>query len=262
MAGMHILAGLLFLMLAIVGLRPLRGSSWPGAEPRTGWWTRLAKRARSIARHRAAAAVVQNELLASRIRRPPCGERPMMWKERYAALGGGLKRLGGRPVVLVFSVLLGCYLFDAAYDELAMMLRGRRIDGAWLELHGALRFATEALGALGLLTIAASSAVAITGEREQDTWISLATTLLTPDEVVRAKQFGALWSARRIGLALLIAWAVGLLLGAIHPLGVLLSAGIGLGSARFAAAVGVAASASARNSTARWPRPSSRCWCS
>jgi ABC-type transport system involved in multi-copper enzyme maturation permease subunit len=249
MAAMHLLAGPLFLTLAIVGLRPLRGGSWSGAEPRAGWWTRLANRARSIARHRAAAAVVRNELLASRIRRPPCGEHPMMWKERYAALGGGLKRLGGRPVVLVFSVLLGCYLFDVAYDELAMMVRGRRIDGAWLELNGALRSATAALGALGLLTIAASSAVAITGEREQDTWISLATTLLTPDEVIRAKQFGALWSARRIGLALLIAWAVGLLLGAIHPLGALLAAGIAMGSAWFAAAVGIAASASARNST-------------
>ena len=103
MAAMHLLAGLLFLTLAIVGLRPLRGSSWPGAEPKTGWWTRLRTGPRSIARHRAAAAVARNELLASRIRRPPCGERPMMWKERYAALGGGLKWLGGRPVVLVLQ---------------------------------------------------------------------------------------------------------------------------------------------------------------
>jgi hypothetical protein len=30
------------------------------------------------------------------------------------------------------------------------------------------------------------------GRREQDTWISLATTLLTPAEIVRAKQFGCL----------------------------------------------------------------------
>ena len=128
MTAMHILAGPLFLTLAIVGLRPLRGGSWPGAEPKTGWWKRLANRARAIARHRAAAAVARNELLASRIRRPPCGERPMMWKERYAALGGGLKWLGGRPVVLVFSVLLGCYLFDAAYGEVGDRLHGRPVS--------------------------------------------------------------------------------------------------------------------------------------
>jgi ABC-type transport system involved in multi-copper enzyme maturation permease subunit len=249
MAGMQTLAGLLFLMLAIAGLRPLRGSSWPGAEPRKGWWTRLQDRLQALSRHRAAAAVARNELLASRIKRPPCGEQPMMWKERHASLGGGLKWLGGRPIVIFFSVLLGCYLFDVAYPVLAEMLRGRRGDGSWMELNGALRSATAALGALGLLAVAASSAVAITGEREQDTWTSLATTLLTPDEVVRAKQFGALWSARRIGLALLISWAVGILLGAVHPLGALLAAGIALGSAWFAAAVGVFVSALARNST-------------
>jgi hypothetical protein len=249
MAGMHILAGLLFLTLAIAGLRPLRGSSWPGAEPRKGWWARLQARLEATARHRAAAAVARNELLAGRIRRPPCGEQPMVWKERHAALGGGLKWLGGRPIVLFFSVLLGCYLFDAAYPAVADMVRGHRGDGHWAELNGALRAATAAMATLGLLAVAASSAVAITGEREQDTWISLATTLLTPGEVIRAKQFGALWSARRIGLALLIAWAVGILLGAIHPLGAVLAAGIALGSAWFAASVGVFASTVARNST-------------
>ncbi len=57
MTGIHILIGLTFLALAIVGLRPLRGSSWPGAEPRRGWWTRLHNRLESLTRHRAAAAV-------------------------------------------------------------------------------------------------------------------------------------------------------------------------------------------------------------
>ena len=71
MMGIHIVTGLLFLSLAIAGLRPLRGSSWPGAEPRKGWWTRLRNRLDSLARQRTAAAVMRNELLASRIRRPP-----------------------------------------------------------------------------------------------------------------------------------------------------------------------------------------------
>ncbi len=76
------------------------------------------------------------------------------------------------------------------------------------------------------------------GGREQDNWISLTTTLLTPREVVLAKQLGAVWTARRLGLAMAIAGVVGVLLGAIHPLSVLP-----------AASVGVFASASARNAT-------------
>ena len=61
------------------------------------------------------------------------------------------------------------------------------------EVSAWLRTASVALAVLGMLGVAASAAVSLTGEREQDTWISLATTLLTPAEVIRAKQFGAVW---------------------------------------------------------------------
>jgi hypothetical protein len=106
-----------------------------------------------------------------------------------------------------------------------------------------------ALAVLGMLGIAASAAVSLTGEHEQDTWTSLATTLLTPAEIIRAKQFGALWSARRVGLALLAIWAVGLLLGAIHPVGVLACVLYIAVIAWLVAATGVLASSFARNST-------------
>lgn len=249
MVVMHGIAGLVFLAAAIAGLRPMRGSSWPGAEPRAGWWSRLRARAEAMSRHRAAAAVARNELLALRIRRPSCGDAPMIWKERYTTLGGGLTWLGGRPVVLVGGVLLGCFLFDAAYPLAVGMWRGEGLGRDRMEINGALRAATAALSAFGLVAIAAASAVSITGEREQDTWISLATTLLTPGEVIVAKQIGAAWAARRTGLALLIAWAFGIAVGAIHPAGVLLAAGLAAVAAWFAASVGVFASTTARNST-------------
>ena len=41
MSIIQLSAGLVFLGLAIAGLRPLRGSSWPGAKPQTGWFARL-----------------------------------------------------------------------------------------------------------------------------------------------------------------------------------------------------------------------------
>ena len=75
----------------------------------------------------------------------------------------------------------------AAYPALAEMLGGRRDGRNLQEINRALRDATAALTAVGLLAIAAASAVAITGEREQDTWLSLATTLLTPGQAIRRK---------------------------------------------------------------------------
>ena len=97
--------------------------------------------------------------------------------------------------------------------------------------------------------MAASSAVSLTGEREQDTWISLATTLLTPGEIIRAKHLGAIWTARWIGLAVLVMWAAGIVLGTIHPLGVLAAACYVVVVARLIATMGVLASSFAKNST-------------
>ena len=45
MVGLQSAFGLLMIALAVLGLRPVRGSSWPGSQPQTGWWTRLVTRA-------------------------------------------------------------------------------------------------------------------------------------------------------------------------------------------------------------------------
>jgi hypothetical protein len=113
----------------------------------------------------------------------------------------------------------------------------------------ALRSSSMILAVLGMLGVAASAAVSMTGEREQDTWISLATTLLTPAEIVRAKQLGAVWSARWVAVAILVMWAAGLMMLAIHPLGVLAAALYVALVAWLIAAMGVFVSTLAKNST-------------
>jgi ABC-type transport system involved in multi-copper enzyme maturation permease subunit len=248
MVGIQGVVGLMFLVMAIVGLRPLCGNAWPGVRPRTGWWTRLSAGARTISRTQAAASLARIELLAAWSRRPRCGDDPMLWKERYITMGGGLRWLGSRAVVLFFSVLLGCYLLDVANPVLRDMMDGR-FSMARMIMNASLRESSTVLAILGILAVAAAAAVSLTGEREQDTWVSLAATLLTPGEIIRAKQFGAVWGARWFGLALLLLWTVGTLLGAIHPLGLLGAAWVVLNGAWFVAAVGVFVSGRARNST-------------
>jgi ABC-type transport system involved in multi-copper enzyme maturation permease subunit len=249
MAVLQVGFGLLFLGLAIAGLRPLRGSSWPGCEPRAGWWTRLQARYRSVADARAARALARNELLRERAQRPACGENPMLWKERYTRLGGGLRWLSSRPVALFFSVLLGCILFDVGAPVAYDLLRGQWSQRSWSAMNDVIRATSAALALLGMLAVAAASATSLTGEREQDTWTSLATTLLNPGEIIRAKQFGALWSAYWVGLALLISWGTGLLMGAIHPLGALTAIAIVASTGWLVAAAGVFVSSLAKNST-------------
>ena len=173
-------------------------------------------------------------------------------------MGGGLRWLGSRPMVLFFSVLLGCYLPTWLIQSSSSAFTGKVRGWSQDEVSAWLRSASVALAVLGMLGVAASAAVSMTGEREQDTWISLATTLLTPAEVIRAKQFGAVWSVRRVGMALLVIWAVGLMLGAVHPLGVLAAAIYVAFIAWLIAAMGVLASSLAKTSTRASSRHSSR----
>jgi hypothetical protein len=161
--------------------------------------------------------------------------------------------LGSRPVVLVLGTLLGCYLFDAAwpaFGELIGAAVGRpRGDHARLALNGELRMAAAWLSALWGLAVASAAAVSITSEREANTWESLAATLLTGPEVVRGKILGALWSARRLALAVAAVVTVGVLGGAVHPAGAVASGLVLAASGGLAAALGVAVSVRARNST-------------
>jgi hypothetical protein len=249
MVGLQTALGLVFLGLAVAGLRPLRGSSWPGGKPKRGWWSKLAAKSRAITGAKAAAPLTRNRILTNPPDRAPCGDDPMFWKERHTSIGGGLRWLGSRPMVLFFGVLLGCYLLDVSYPVLTDLLDGKWHAGPRSEVSDALRGSSMVLAVLGMLGVAAASAVSITGEREQDTWISLMTTLLTPLEIIRAKQLGAVWSARRVGLALVVMWAAGILLGAIHPFGVLAAALYSGLIAWLIATLGVFVSSRAKNST-------------
>ncbi len=121
--------------------------------------------------------------------------------------------------------------------------------GSWDQINGALRSSSAMLAAVVTLPISAAAAASITSEREQDTWTSLATTLLTPREIIRGKQLGSIWSARWVGIGLFTLLAAGLFLGAFHPLGLLAALAILFTSAWLIGAIGVLASTLARNST-------------
>jgi ABC-type transport system involved in multi-copper enzyme maturation permease subunit len=234
MGALQATFGAVCLILAIVGLRPLRGGE--GGQP--------PKRKRTPLVATIASA------LRTRSRRPPCfADDPMLWKERFAA-GGGFTWLRSRPVALFFGVLLGCYLFDAALPAFSALV-GWRSGGTYprVELNGALRATSTFLFVLLLLSVASAAAVSLTSEREQDTWTSLTGTLLTGREIVLAKIRGAVWSSWRLVLGLLIMWAVGLLAGGLFPLGVLTALLELLVFCWFTAALGVWISSCARNST-------------
>lgn len=237
MAGLQAGLGIFFLLLAILGLRPLRGGE--------------GRRAPKEERGNLVASI--SRALRTATRRPPCDEDdPMLWKERFAA-GGGFTWLRGRPLVLFLGVLLGCYLYDTALPAFGDLFGQRWGLGGGanprLVLNGALRGSSTFLFVLLLLSVASAAAVSVTSEREQDTWTSLTGTILTGREIILAKIRGAIWSSKRLVLALLIMWTVGLLAGAIFPLGAVAAVAGLFVFCWFTAALGVWISLRAKNST-------------
>ena len=84
-----------------------------------------------------------------------------------------------------------------------------------------LRIIGTGIALVYLLGVASDAAASLTSERENETWISLITTPLTGTEIIRAKMLGAIWEIRHTAIVLAALWLLGVLVGSVHPLGLL-----------------------------------------
>ena len=96
-------------------------------------------------------------------------------------------------------------------------------DLARTEFNLYLRFITTPLVFLITLVAAGMAAEGIVSERTRETWDSLIATPLTARDILRSKMLAALWRMRVILATLLALWTIGLIAGAIHPAGYLVS---------------------------------------
>jgi len=127
-------------------------------------------------------------------------------------------------------------------DKLIMPADGPAAGQARLEFNIALRQFSAFCVWFYVFVIVADAAESVKRERERDTWLGLIATPLTGWEILRAKMLGPV--LRRLGgaLTLIGLWTVGLMAGAVHPLG-FLAAVTGLAvSTWFYSALGVSGS--------------------
>jgi len=232
MIGLQLLYGSVLVAVAVARLRPVHRAH---GGPRN---------ARFAAR------------FAGRVRRwrprPRCGDDALLWKERFAAGSGGL---ASAVIAAASLMVVGLLVFFATgfVTEVLREIRGRGFYPSVFskhhrELNLYLRFATSLTFAAWVAGTAVVASGGFTGERETDTWESLLATPLTPAEIVRGKMVGAVWSTRRAGVFWLILVALGLGLGAVHPLGAAAAGLIAGVNVWFASALGTFFSLRARNS--------------
>jgi ABC-type transport system involved in multi-copper enzyme maturation permease subunit len=155
--------------------------------------------------------------------RPACGNDAMLWKEMHVAKTSPMTKIVGCLVLALVGLLIAyttSSLVIEAYRELCSAGYGTGIaENARQNLNGFLRFLLTLIASFMLVWVACAASSGLTSEREQDTWVSLIVTPLTAEEILRAKMVGAFWSLRLL-LALWIGFLViGLVLGAVHPLG-------------------------------------------
>ncbi|WP_422930343.1 ABC transporter permease subunit [Singulisphaera sp. PoT] len=202
MCGLQFAYGLLFLTLAVLRLRPVYRNQGEGARSRLKFLTR---RGRLFGR-------------------PPCGDDAMIWKERYVSRTSVLTKILSGLVALASLGTLLYFTFDyfaiPAFRE--FYWAGSGATSARSEFNGYLRGVCTTIYVLWCIALASAASGSLTSEREEDTWISLVATPLSGLEIIRAKMFGAIWSVRWAGVLMLFLWLLGVICGAIHPLGLII----------------------------------------
>src|SRR5262249_48881679 len=185
---------------------------------------------------------------------PECGVDPILWKERYFAPVDHFTRVTLLPAIVIITLPLA--LATEAVGEFSRVLvdfwrfgfsASRSLPESFL---WALQVDLGWYAAFWLLAVAVASASSVTIEREQDTWVSFTATPLTGWEFVGGKLVGAMWNQRGFAVVLVFVWAVGLITGAVHPLGIALSIAVVALLTWFVATVGVYCSLQA-SSTSR-----------
>lgn len=137
------------------------------------------------------------------------GRRPMLWKEwRF-------DHERGRRWV---SILVQFLVWGGFYGMFCFFLANQANTRFSEELNVFLRIAGTLVLLLALLRTAVRAAGGIGAERDRDTWLSLLATPLSEEDIIYAKIAGSLKPLLQCCLALMPAWVVAMMLGAMSPI--------------------------------------------
>jgi len=185
--------------------------------------------------------------------RPKCGNDPILWKELFVAKRGWLAKAFTLVLAVGLTAVIGYWTIDFAVAALDEILRDGYLASVGGPAHQNLNFFVRSVSTFLLICweigVAALAAGALSVEREEDTWVSLIATPLTPFQIVRAKFLGTLWGTWGIALLWLLPTLTGLVCGAVHPVGFLSGVVVTATYVAFACALGLFYSLRARTST-------------
>ncbi len=232
MMGLQVAFGTVLLIVAAWRLRPaFRGIDGPS------FWARIFRRS----------AQPQGRLRLWT--RPTVSDDAMLWKEMHLHRVSDLRRI----ILVVLGLAVVGSVVYGAWDVGVGAVNEIRTNGYWgygsnqQAIHDILAFVNAITIISILVGLGSISASSISSEREGDTWTNLASSPLDGVEVVRGKILGTLWLFRPMAYFLVTGWVFGIMIGAVHPVGVLISLVELAVFAWFVASLGVAISLRSKN---------------
>jgi ABC-type transport system involved in multi-copper enzyme maturation permease subunit len=159
-------------------------------------------------------------------RRPGCGNDAMIWKEVWTKPKSRMTRVLRGLVLATMLTLAAVFCFGQGLESVQELFENgysAEYEDLYhrLELNVRLRYLVTLTAGFMLLWVSIVAACSLAGERDRDTWVSLLSTPLTGFEIIRGKAIGAFWSARWLLAVWLALVMMGVLVGAVHPLGAL-----------------------------------------
>ncbi len=179
--------------------------------------------------------------------RPPVGDDPILWRAMYTSRGTGFDKV----FQLAFNVgLLASFAYATWQYAAPALLEVRNhgygttqrteppdlnffaifytnpsslvpADFARTQFNVFIRFVSILLVIVVTSGVGSYMEADLSNERARETWLGLLATSLTGADILRAKALTALWRMKGVATVTVILWGVGVLAGAIHPLGFL-----------------------------------------
>ena len=183
---------------------------------------------------------------------PACGDDPIFWRERFAMrVQNRVDRWMG---YIIITGLLACIVWSTYYfakpaiqevwrygyyapksdrsltaldlfsEAYLRGMKGPPAPGlARPEFNMAIRILSPMIHLMAVFLAFGLAAESLVTEVKRDTWSGLLVTPLSGRDILRGKTFGVFWRLRHYLILLLALWSIGLVSGAIHPLGFVFS---------------------------------------
>ncbi len=162
-------------------------------------------------------------------KRPPVGDRPMVWKEVRAEPGPRLHWFGRVILVLLVAASFLWPVLILIYET----PNYRESVNVWARVVG------SGVACLMLLSVAVRAAGAVSGERDRQTLDGLLTSPLETRDILYGKWLGSVLGLRWAWVWLGSIWLLGVLAGAVHPLALPVLVGAWFVLAAFVAMLGL-----------------------